>query len=268
MRFSGTLQTHGDTEWLKTNLNLVGGRVEITAGDETLGSWPLTQVKAERIEGNRFDLSLGEDRAVFVADDALAFSYEALPRLAKNPIVEAAQGFRQKLKGSARKASKNTSSPSVESEPEAGEGFSTEIEWQQPDPEEAPANVKRLRELIEAARANRAEEPESPESVDVVEPGEPEVAVFSIDPPMMLVEATTEAEPEALWAGSDVGRRIKPRIEEDSRAFTARVEPSNQLELVDELEQLMKRAQSGGLTESQAQAATSLVRSLRALLDS
>ncbi|HEY3427882.1 MAG TPA: hypothetical protein VGK83_04350, partial [Acidimicrobiia bacterium] len=67
MRFSGTLQTQGDPDgWLKTSLNLVGGRVEIVAGEETLGSWSVAQVKAERIEGNRFDLFLGDDRAVFV----------------------------------------------------------------------------------------------------------------------------------------------------------------------------------------------------------
>ncbi|MGH8924148.1 MAG: hypothetical protein ACRDWA_05845 [Acidimicrobiia bacterium] len=276
MRFSGTLQTQGDPEgWLKASLNLVGGRVEIVAGDETLGSWSVAQVKAERIEGNRFDLFLGDDRAVFVADDALAFSYEALPKLAKNPIVEVAQGFRLKLKGSSRKAAKTSDPAPVEPPPVSAPSLADNIVWQDPPPE-APANVKRLRELIEAARANRTEE-DSEELVEAPEAAsEPEVAVLAIDPPMMLVDPADDPEPEPLWAGNELGRWIKPPVEDPTDIFTPRPEATPVLievesiqrdDLVNELEQLLKLASTGNLSEAQVEAAAGLVRSLRTLLD-
>lgn len=300
MRFSGSLQTQGDSEgWLKTSLNLVGGRVEIVAGEETLGTWSVSQVKAERIEGNRFDLLLGDDRAVFLADDALAFSYEALPQLAKNPIVEVAQGFRQKLLGSARKAAKVVEPVAPEPPPPSAPSLADNIVWQDPPPE-APANVKRLRELIEAARANRAENEDLPEESAESTERVPEVAVLSIDPPMRLIDSGADADPESLWAG--IGQRITPAIDDDSDFFTSPLEPeeveppasplkpllepaevealpaeepflafadTNQSdELVSELEQLLKWVSSNDLNEAQAQAAADLVRSIRALLDS
>jgi hypothetical protein len=259
---------------LKTTLNLEGNRVEITAGDETLGSWSLGQVRAERVEGNRFDLILGEDRAVFLADDALAFSYEALPRLAKGPIAEVAQGFRQKLLGSSRRGAKAGALPSSpQLEAEAEPPFATEIDWQEP-PGEAPANVKRLRELIEAARANRAEEEEPAASASEEESPEPEVAVLAIDPPMMIVDPEG-SEPEPLWAGSEVSR-ISSRIEDDSERMVPKPRPAPMLiaventaahELLDELEQLMKIVSSGSVGEDQARAAAELIRALRSLLD-
>ena len=307
MRFSGSLQTQGDPEgWLKTSLNLVGGRVEIVAGEETLGTWSVSQVKAERIEGNRFDLSLGEDRAVFLADDALAFSYEALPQLAKNPIVEAAQGFRQKLLGSARKAARVVEAVAPEPPTPPAPSPADNIVWQEP-PAEAPANVKRLRELIEAARANREETEDAPEESDESVDRDPEVAVLSIDPPMRLMDSDAEPDPGPLWAGSEPGRRINPRAAESSDFFTSPVEPeevepparkfqltpleslreanevealpaeepflalvetSQSDELVDELEQLLKWVSTNDLNDAQAQAAANLVRSIRALLDS
>ncbi len=307
MRFSGSLQTQGDSEgWLKTTLNMVGGRVEIVAGGETLGTWSVSQVKAERIEGNRFDLLLGDDRAIFLADDALAFSYEALPQLAKNPIVEVAQGFRQKLLGSARKAAKVAEPVAPEPAPQSASSLADNIVWQDPPPE-APANVRRLRELIEAARANRTENEDLPSE----EPMEkvPEVTVLSIDPPMRLIDSGADADPEPLWAGSELGRRITPS---DDDFFTSSLEPeidppafqptpiepepvrpepaepepaevealpakepflvladtSGSDELVNELEQLLKWVSTNDLDEARSQAAADLVRSIRALLDS
>ncbi|HKZ19623.1 MAG TPA: hypothetical protein VJQ57_05880 [Acidimicrobiia bacterium] len=307
MRFSGSLQTQGDPEgWLKTTLNLVGGRVEIVAGEETLGTWSVSQVKAERIAGNRFDLSLGEDRAVFLADDALAFSYEALPQLAKNPIVEAAQGFRQKLLGSARKAAKVVEVVAPEPPTPSAPSPADNIVWQEP-PAEAPANVKRLRELIEAARANREETDDEPEESGESAERVPEVAVLSIDPPMRLMDSDAEPDPGPLWAGSELGRRINPPAADDSDFFTSPLRPeevepparefqltpvkslrepnevealpaeepflalvdtSQTDELVSELEQLLKWVSTNDLKDAQAQAAANLVRSIRALLDS
>jgi hypothetical protein len=59
----------------------------LTAGGHELGSWPLSSVTAERLEEDRFYLHLGAERALFAADDALAFSYEALPLMGKGLSV-------------------------------------------------------------------------------------------------------------------------------------------------------------------------------------
>ncbi len=75
MKFSGRLQIEADPRnWVKTDLNLSQGRLELVSGGDVLGSWSTTQVKAERVEGDKFQLHLGDDRAIFAADDALAFS--------------------------------------------------------------------------------------------------------------------------------------------------------------------------------------------------
>ncbi len=99
MKFSGRLQIEADPRnWVKTDLNLSQGRLELVSGGDILGSWSTAQVKAERVEGDRFQLHLGDDRAVFAADDALAFSYDALPVLAKKSVLAVAGGLRGKLR--------------------------------------------------------------------------------------------------------------------------------------------------------------------------
>jgi hypothetical protein len=51
MKFSGRLHIDSDPpEWLKTDLTLAQGRVELTSSGEVLGSWSTTQVKAERVD--------------------------------------------------------------------------------------------------------------------------------------------------------------------------------------------------------------------------
>ena len=280
MQFNGTLQPQGDPNGsLKTSLNLIGSRVEITAGGEALGSWPISQVKAERIEGNRFELSLGDDRAVFLADDALAFSYEALPRLAKNPLMEVAQGFRFKLKGN-RAKSPSQSPEEPEAEPE-NEFVTSAVEDVS---EDTPPNVKRLRDLIEAARANRTDDLFSVDEGDsVAEPDWDEAVVFA-DPVVAVVSSPVEpspvesspvgiAEPKVvaapLWAEGGLARR-RAEPEPPAADLTPRFSAPQDLthrELLDELELLMRAVQSGSVSDSNVPALTSLIRSLRSLVD-
>ncbi len=88
MKFSGRLQVEADSRtWLKADLALERGRVELTSGGDVLGHWATSQVTAERVEGDRFSLHLGEETAMFIADDALGFSYEALPQLNKRQLI-------------------------------------------------------------------------------------------------------------------------------------------------------------------------------------
>jgi hypothetical protein len=162
MKFSGRLQIEADPRnWLKTDLNLSHGRLELVSGGDILGSWSTAQVKAERVEGDRFQLHLGEDRAVFAADDALAFSYEALPVLAKKTVLASATGLRGKL----RKGLAGAERPP---QPDAQDSFeSTPIPLPDVHPRddeaafsEVPQPTRKLRDLIQAAvRSNMGETP-------------------------------------------------------------------------------------------------------------
>lgn len=158
MKFSGRLQIEADPrEWLKTDLSLAQGRLELTSGSEVLGSWSMSQVKAERVEGDRFQLLLGDDRALFAADDALAFSYEALPHLSKKHIIAGPTGLRGRLRNSLRGSERQVNEPEPEKpapvvhyQPTAGgdSGNGT-------SPTNHPV-ARRLRELMEAAGKEQA----------------------------------------------------------------------------------------------------------------
>jgi hypothetical protein len=173
MKFSGRLQIEADPRnWLKTDLNLSQGRVELVSGDEILGSWSTAQVKAERVEGDRFELQLGDDRAVFAADDALAFSYEALPALAKKGVLTGATGIRGMLRkgltglerpaqadahlADPRPAAVNRSSPG---QSEHGDGADSDAGDDPLDLTDAPQPPRKLRDLIQAAARNGTPEP-------------------------------------------------------------------------------------------------------------
>ncbi len=91
MRYRGTLYVPGEMsrEGLPVHVLLTDRHIELVAGDESLGRYPLREASAERIAGDRFDLVLAGDRVVFEADDALAFSYEAIPQIssARTPVI-------------------------------------------------------------------------------------------------------------------------------------------------------------------------------------
>jgi hypothetical protein len=252
MRFNGRLQTDAEPEgWLKSELTIVGNKVELTAGDEVLGTWPVGQVKAERLEGDRFELHFGDDRAVFAADDALGFSYEAVPKLTRKPIVEAAQGFR-KLLGGNRKApgppEVATPAPKPTQDPVEG------------DESEVPANVKRLKELIEAAKANRPEEAAPAETADdefqMVEPSsarDPEPGpLWSMPESSYLPRAVEDPKPIALSIVDPID--LAPSFKDESA-------------LADEIDRLAEQVRTARLTATETEAAISMIRSLRMLLN-
>jgi hypothetical protein len=91
VRYRGTLYVPGEMsrEGLPVHVLLTDRHIELVAGDESLGRYPLREATAERIAGDRFDLVLAGDRVVFEAEDAIAFSYEAIPHIssARLPMV-------------------------------------------------------------------------------------------------------------------------------------------------------------------------------------
>jgi hypothetical protein len=205
MKFSGRLQIEADPRnWLKTDLNLNHGRLELVSGGDILGSWSTAQVKAERVEGDRFQLHLGDDRAVFAADDALAFSYEALPVLAKKTVLATASGLREKL----RKGLAGAERAALPDPPDSFESLPIPVPDVQPDEEhadlgEVPQPTRKLRDLIQAAvRSNMGDTPApegnswgGPESVRREPTSEESVAVTAVSP---------EPEPSApVWSEPD-----------------------------------------------------------------
>lgn len=155
MHFSGRLQVEADPRnWVKTDLNLSQGRLELVSGGDVLGSWSMAHVKAERVEGDKFQLHLGDDRLIFAADDALAFSYEALPVLAKKSVLAAAGGLRDKLRKGLAAAERPVPADvpiyvEPATPPDAG------LSLFESDPEEA-APTRKLRDLIQAAVKSNA----------------------------------------------------------------------------------------------------------------
>jgi hypothetical protein len=162
MKFSGRLHIESDPpEWLKTDLTLAHGRVELTSAGEVLGSWATTQVKAERIDGDRFELHLGDDRALFAADDALAFSYEALPHLTKKHVLAGPVGLRSRWRNGFRHQERAEAQVPAATDHGAVRTESRVATIAEPEPvhEEMAAPdhpvAHRLRELIQAATEER-----------------------------------------------------------------------------------------------------------------
>jgi hypothetical protein len=164
MKFSGRLQIEADPRnWVKTDLNLSQGRLELVSGGDVLGSWSTAQVKAERVEGDKFQLHLGDDRLIFAADDALAFSYEALPVLAKKSVLAVAGGLRGKLrKGLAAPEVPVHADVPIYVEPAAPPGAGHL--FHETDPVEEAAPTRKLRDLIQAAVKSNAAAPPAPEA--------------------------------------------------------------------------------------------------------
>lgn len=260
MRFNGRLQTESDPDgWLKSELSISGSKVELISGDDVLGSWPVGQVKAERIEGDRFELYLGDDRAVFAADDALAFSYEALPKLTRKPLAEAAQGFR-KLLGGGRK----NSSPAPAEAPAVVAPSEPAAIVQESDPDEIPANVKRLRDLIEVAKANRPEE--------MTDEPEPVGDDFRLTEPAPI----GNTEPGPLWSIPATSYTRHPAVAEEPKPVSLSIVEGSPVDLApafaeasdlsEEIDRLAQQIRRSRLTPTQTEASISLIRSLRNLL--
>ena len=75
MEIDATQRTGG----LPVELTVSDRALTVSADGELLGSYPLEEVAVARVGSDRFDLHVGRDQLVFTADDAIRFSYEAMP---------------------------------------------------------------------------------------------------------------------------------------------------------------------------------------------
>jgi hypothetical protein len=69
---------------LRVDLEVVDRHLLVSSDGEHLGRYPLTQTLVERVSGNRFRLTIGNEVLDFAAEDAIGFSYEAMPAIAQS----------------------------------------------------------------------------------------------------------------------------------------------------------------------------------------
>ena len=83
MKYRGTLEVDATRRGggLAVELALIGRKLTVSSSEGVLGSYPINEVEVTRLGSDRFDLRVGSERLVFTADDAIRFSYEALPMI-------------------------------------------------------------------------------------------------------------------------------------------------------------------------------------------
>lgn len=82
MHFRGSLSVPDQPgNGLAVDLAIDDRHLLVTSGGENLGHYPLNQTQVERLTGDRFRLTIGNEVLYFHADDALGFSYEGMPAI-------------------------------------------------------------------------------------------------------------------------------------------------------------------------------------------
>ncbi len=83
MRYRGTLEIDATRRGggLAVELALIGRKLTVSSDEGVLGSYPIDEVEITRLGSDRFDLRVGSEQLVFTAQDAIRFSYEALPMI-------------------------------------------------------------------------------------------------------------------------------------------------------------------------------------------
>lgn len=82
MRISGRLAVAGDSGGeVAGDVVTEDDRLKLLAGDELLGSWPVSEVRALDLGQDRFGLMIGDERLLFTPTDPDGFRSEVLPML-------------------------------------------------------------------------------------------------------------------------------------------------------------------------------------------
>lgn len=79
-------------------LDLTRRALTVSSDGEVLGDYPLAEVAVSRIGSDRFDLRVGSDQLLFTADDAILFSYEAMPvieSVRRDPVAHPVDRLRE-----------------------------------------------------------------------------------------------------------------------------------------------------------------------------
>lgn len=78
------LDTGEEGRDVRVNLRIEEEALTLATADQILGTWTRFGWGAEQVAPDRFQISLDEERFIFVPDDLLEFKYEVIPELVAN----------------------------------------------------------------------------------------------------------------------------------------------------------------------------------------
>lgn len=77
--YQGRLAVDGDPLVLVVDLRFEDENLELCTSRESLGRWPLTDVRVSQLDSGIFSLHLGSETALFAADDPIGFAQGVIP---------------------------------------------------------------------------------------------------------------------------------------------------------------------------------------------
>ena len=77
--YQGRLAVRGDELDLVVDLRFDDETLEVRTRNESLGRWPISEVKVSQLDSGIFSLRLGREEALFAASDPPGFAVQAIP---------------------------------------------------------------------------------------------------------------------------------------------------------------------------------------------
>lgn len=167
MRFPGQLHLPSDHgSGIDVTLSVGTGILKLSAGEEELGTWPITDVEVARTSGGFFTLSLGEETLEFLANDRLRFAYEGM-----EDIERQQRQMSKGIRGAAKRRQATRSAAAANAQPSRTPSRTVE-----PESELDEARTPAEDPLVEPIAPSPVDVPPAPEpfAADPFEP--PEVA--------------------------------------------------------------------------------------------
>ena len=252
----------------------------VSADGELLGSYPLEEVAVARVGSDRFDLLVGSDQLLFTADDALRFSYEAMPLIETSrterlhdPIAR----FRSWWRTRVVEADGAPERPS-EADMPAGKAFT---------PSESRVSLSEMRQRLDAVAARSGSETSSAVAVEDVprrvarsmssdaaaDGGEPDAAAAPLDVATCMgirsdgkICGSAAVSPRGFCFAHDPDRHVERReVHEHTTRAADRVRRSaieNLDDVVARLERAVAEVHEGRLDPQQALAMASLAQAM------
>lgn len=256
---------------LPVELALMDRQLAVRSDDETIGKYPLSETRVERIGGERFKLAIGSESLIFVADDALGFSYEAMPFISAGGTHPTSTGLRRFV----QKVLRGPERAVTLKEPEVAAPPPVRVEGAEVTPG-----------IEEVGGAPSPDEP-WPQSDDVVQPTEMESASPGEsappdhdrpDPDLDALRrcegalsdgsrCPMEPRPGSVLCYTHAGQLEKQRLDLDRRTVraaegAARVGLPNLDDVLERLEKAVAQVHEGTLAPQQAMAMASLVQAM------
>ncbi len=193
---------------LRVDLELDERHLLVTSEGEDLGRYPISQTKAERITGNRFRLTIGNETLDFAAEDAIGFSYEAMPALSgRSPLRPRLFGNRRSAGAVPAERAQSTLRPQIQPRKDVPIGKA------EPEPEPVVGAASILTERFEPAELPAIEEAPIIELSRPVEdvPIEEVSGDTTLDEP--VVEPATEMGDDAEVVSVDADPTVPSSVE-------------------------------------------------------